>query len=151
MSNSYYVYNNEAISALVIKKYIEICRIIDLSRLFIILPILLNDKLVQILSKERFEDIEGLIEKHPTLFSDFNDRYLELTPITINSFTLLREMNVIKFEKGNVFYEEDAKIDSNDFEVGDRLTKILFSMKSFIDLTCKYQTDSIYKILKIRL
>lgn len=151
MSNSYYVYNNEAISALVIKKYLEFSKSIDISRLFIILPILLDDNLVEILLNENFDNIESLIDKYPSLFSSFNDKYLELIPITINSFTLLKEMNDVIIENGIISYVEGGLVNLNESSIGDRIIKIFFSISPFIELSNKYDTSSLYKILKVRL
>jgi hypothetical protein len=151
MSNSYYVYNNEAISALVIKKYLEFSKSIDISRLFIILPFLLDDNLVEILLTENFDNIESLIDKYPHLFSSFNDKYLELIPITINSFTLLKEMNDVIIENGIISYVEGGLVNLNESSIGDRIIKIFFSINPFIELSNKHDTSSLYKILKVRL
>jgi hypothetical protein len=151
MSNSYYVYNNEAISALVIKKYLEYSKSIDISRLFVILPILLDDNLVEILLSENFDNIESLIDKYPSLFSSFNDKYLELIPITINSFTLLKEMNDVIIDNRIIRYVEGGLVNINESSIGDRIIKIFFSISTFIELTNKYDTSSLYKILKVRL
>jgi hypothetical protein len=151
MSNSYYVYNNEAISALVIKKYFEYSKSIDISRLFVILPILLDDNLVEILLSEHFDNIESLIDKYPSLFSSFNVKYLELIPITINSFTLLKEMNDVIIKNGIISCVEGGLVNFNESSIGDRIIKIFFSISPFIELTNKYDTSSLYKILKIRL
>lgn len=151
MSNSFYVYNNEAISALVIKKYLGYCKIIDISRLFIILPILLNDKLVEALYNENFENFENFIQKNPSLFSSFNDKYLELMPIVINSVTILKEMNDVILEKNTINYVEGGLININEDSIGNRIINIFFAIPKFIELTGNYETSSLYKILKIRL
>lgn len=151
MSNSFYVYNNEAISALVIKKYLEYCKSIDISRLFIILPILLNDKLVEALYNENFENFENFIQKNPSLFSSFNDKYLELMPIAINSVTILKEMNDVNLEKNSIDYVEGGLININEDSIGNRIINIFFAIPKFIELTDNYETSSLYKILKIRL
>lgn len=151
MSNSFYVYNNEAISALVIKKYLGYCKIIDISRLFIILPILLNDKLVEALYNENFENFENFIQKNPSLFSSFNDKYLELMPIVINSITILKEMNDVILEKNTINYVEGGLININEDSIGNRIINIFFAIPKLIELTGNYETSSLYKILKIRL
>ncbi len=151
MSNSFYVYNNEAISALVVKKYLQYCKSIDISRIFIILPILLNDKLVEALYNENFENFENFIQKNPSLFSSFNDKYLEIMPIVINAITILKEMNDVNLEKNTINYVEGGLININEDSIGNRIINIFFAIPKFIELTDNYETSSLYKILKIRL
>lgn len=151
MSNSFYVYNNEAISALVVKKYLQYCKSIDISRIFIILPILLNDKLIEALYNENFENFENFIQKNPSLFSSFNDKYLEIMPIVINAITILKEMNDVNLEKNTINYVEGGLININEDSIGNRIINIFFAIPKFIELTDNYETSSLYKILKIRL
>ena len=151
MSNSFYVYNNEAISALVVKKYLQYCKSIDISRIFIILPILLNDKLVEALYNENFENFENFIQKNPSLFSSFNDKYLELMPIVINSVTILKEMNDVILEKNTISDVEVGLININEDSIGNRIINIFFAIPKCIELTGNYETSSLYKTLMIRL
>ncbi len=151
MSNSFYVYNNEAIAALVVKKYLQHCKSIEVSRLFIILPILLSDKLVEALRDENFENFESFIQKYPSLFSSFNDKYLELMPIVINSVTILKEMNEVFCEKHTINHVEGGLVNINEDSIGNRIINIFLAIPKFIELTSNYETSSLYKILKVRL
>ena len=151
MSNSFYVYNNEAIAALVVKKYLQHCKSIEVSRLFIILPILLSDKSVEALRDENFEKFESFIQKYPSLFSSFNDKYLELMPIVINSVTILKEMNEVFCEKHTINHVEGGLVNINEDSIGNRIINIFLAIPKFIELTSNYETSSLYKILKIRL
>ena len=151
MSNSFDVSNNEAIAALVVKKYLQHCKSIEVSRLFIILPILLSDKLVEALRDENFENFESFIQKYPSLFSSFNDKYLELMPIVINSVTILKEMNEVFCEKHTINHVEGGLVNINEDSIGNRIINIFLAIPKFIELTSNYETSSLYKILKIRL
>ena len=150
MSKSYYVYNNEAIASLVLEKTLRLLNEIEISRFLLILPILLEDRIIVKLRTSNFSDFEELLRKHPTLFANFNDRYLDLLPISINSLTLLKEMGVLMTSKNRIFFNANYK-ESSQSASSNRLESIADQLENFVSLTAGYETNTLYKILKIRL
>jgi len=150
MSKSYYVYNNEAIASLILEKVLRLLNEIEISRFLLLLPILLEDRIIVKLKTGSFSDFEELVIKHPTLFANFNDRYLDLIPISINSLTLLKEMGVLTASKNKIFYNESHP-DFSQPQLSYRLESISRQLQNFINLTAGYETNTLYKILKIRL
>lgn len=150
MSKSYYVYNNEALASLILEKVLRLVNEIEIARFLLVLPLLLEDRIIVKLRTGDFSDLGELINKHPALFANFNDRYLDLIPISINSLTLLKEMGVLTTRKNKIFYNANH----NGFEksvLSNRLENISEQLQNFINLTSSYETDTLYKILKIRL
>jgi hypothetical protein len=150
MSKSYYVYNNEAIASLVLEKTLRLLNEIEISRFLLILPILLEDRIIVKLRTSNFSNFEELLRKHPTLFANFNDRYLDLLPISINSLTLLKEMGVLMTSKNRIFYNSNYQQLSQSVS-SNRLESIAGQLENFVSLTAGYETNTLYKILKIRL
>lgn len=150
MSKIYYVYNNEAIAALVIERLFELENEIEISRFMIILPILLEDRIIVKLRTGIFTNLEELIDGHPTLFTNFNDRYLDLLPIAINALTLLKEMGVLGIREDIIYYKTNEQIVSQPAD-SKRLERISAQLQNFASLISDYDTNTLYKILKIRL
>jgi len=150
MSKSYYVYNNEAIASLVLEKALRLLNEIEIARFLLILPIVLEDRIIVKMRTGSFSDFGEFVDKHPAFFANFNDRYLDLIPISINSLTLLKEMGVLTTRRNKIFYNANR----TDFSIpllSNRLENISGQMQDFINLTSGYETNTLYKILKIRL
>ena len=60
-------------------------------------------------------------------------------------------MNDVIIENGIISYVEGGLVNLNESSIGDRIIKIFFSISPFIELSNKYDTSSLYKILKVRL
>ena len=150
MSKSYYVYNNEAIASLILEKALCLLNEIEIARFLLILPIVLEDRIIVKMRTGSFSDFGEFVGKHPTLFANFNDRYLDLIPISINSLTLLKEMGVLTTRKNKIFHNPNHTNFSKPI-LSNRLENISGQMQNFINLTSGYETNTLYKILKIRL
>jgi hypothetical protein len=150
MSKSYYVYNNEAIASLVLEKALRLLNEIEIARFLLVLPIVLEDRIIVKMRTGSFSDFGELVSRHPALFANFNDRYLDLIPISINSLTLLKEMGVLTTRKNKIFYNANHP-DSSQLLLSDRLESISGQLQNFINLTSGYETNTLYKILKVRL
>jgi len=150
MSKSYYVYNNEAIASLVLEQFLKSLREIDIARFLLILPIVFDDRIIKKIKTNDFIKLEDLINKYPTLFTNFNDRYLDLIPISINSLTLLKEMDVVVIVYNKIFYNSNT-INYSKNITSDRLDSISEQIQNVVNLIADYETSTLYKILKIRL
>ena len=82
-----YIYNNEAMGVVAIYSVIKELEEIEYCKAMLILPLMLNDKLIKFLGRAntKVRGIEELIIKKGQTLTNFNEFYLEMLPISINS------------------------------------------------------------------
>lgn len=152
MKEIYYVYNNEAIGSCIFLFILKKINSLEIARLCLILPFLLDDRTISFLSRNQNNelDLEQLIKEQSRLFVSFNKRYLSLLPVAINSLVLLNDTNQIKFKNENQIISNSV-LNFEDQELGKRFDRIKDVIPSFLSLIEKYSTEQLYKILKVQL
>jgi len=150
MKEIYYVYNNEAIAGCIFLSILNILEELDIARSCLILPFLLDDRIVNYLIKnEEIElELEQLIKEQPRLFVSYNKRYLSLLPVTINSLILLSTINQIKIEDRII---NNGIINFDGQDLGDRFNRVKQNIPKFLSMLDKYTTIQLYKILNVQL
>lgn len=150
MKEGYYIYNNEAIACGTIILVLQEVTRLDLSKLCLVLPFLLDEKTVSLLEKGMDNEIsmKDMISNNPTCFSSFNRRYVALLPVLINSITILYDAKMVKISHKEIQYSS-TNIDFKD--CGERLDKIGKVSSFFVELLNNTQTKELYKTLKIQL
>jgi hypothetical protein len=123
---------------------------LDIARSCLILPFLLDDRIVNYLIKnEEIElELEQLIKEQPRLFVSYNKRYLSLLPVTINSLILLSTINQIKIEDRII---NNGIINFDGQDLGDRFNRVKQNIPKFLSMLDKYTTIQLYKILNVQL
>ena len=150
MKEIYYIYNNEAIASACILLVLQKAHDIEIAKLCLVLPFLLDDRTVSMLQKKEYQQmtLKDLIYKKPRIFSTFNDRYLALLPVFINAMIILHINGYILFKKKLV----SLNISNINFEhYGDRLLKIKEAANAFVDLIMNKNTSELYRSLNIQL
>lgn len=146
----YYIYNNEAIASACILLVLQKTNVIDVAKLCLVLPFLLDDRTVSLLQKEEYRQmtLKDLIDKKSRIFSTFNNRYLALLPVFINAMIILYINGYILFDKGLVRLSSTS---INIENYGDRLLKIKKVANTFVDLIINKNTPELYRSLNIQL
>lgn len=149
MKGGYYIYNNEAIASCIILAVLQNIKQIDIARICLVLPFLLDDRTVSALNKEFNTEItlKEFVSQHSRMFCTFNKRYMELLPVLINSIAILEKTKAISVAK-----TISINTSINDFgDIGDRFSKIQKSIGALLKLTQSCSTTELYKILGIQL
>jgi Family of unknown function (DUF6521) len=146
----YYTYNNEAIASCVMLQALQQMQTIDIARSCLILPFLLDDRTVNYLQTVRAEDLslESLINNRPRLFTSFNNRFLALLPITINSLMMLSKGNQIDIT-ANILLKQNILPDN--IEIGNRFNEIKKVLPILLTMMEKHETTQLYQLLNIQL
>lgn len=150
MKESYYIYNNEAIACSTIILVLQEVTILDISKLCLVLPFLLDEKTVTLLEKNMDNEISmnDIISNNPNCFSSFNRRYVALLPVLINSITMLYDAKMVKISHKEIKYSY-TNIDFK--ECGERFYRISKVSSFFAEILKNTQTKELYKALKIQL
>jgi len=152
MKEPYYVYNNEAISSLILMSVVKQLNTIDIVRLFLILPCLLDDRFVNYVARTNNQSsFSTILKEKANLFVNFNQRYLELMPIAINSVMILKQCNLLTIKINCIEIIESGDLNNPLLDVGERLQKIIRIIPQFIEMIAPYNTLQLYKFLKVQL
>ncbi|MBQ9213270.1 MAG: hypothetical protein IJ150_04950 [Bacteroidales bacterium] len=150
MNNIFYTYNNEAIACCTIYSVVKELTRISAATISMILPFLLNDRIVEKLKSTESENLLNFIARNRKLFLNFGSRYVSFLPITVNSVVLLKDFGLIKFEKPHTIVLN--KDDDFDFsQSGDRLMQILSVSGKFSQMLTNIDMVKLFNDLKIML
>lgn len=150
MKEGYYIYNNEAIACITIILVLQEVTRLDISKLCLVLPFLLDEKTVSLLEQNMDKGMSmiDIISNNLNCFSAFNRRYVALLPVLINSITILYDAKIVKISHKEIQFSYTS-IDFKDCgERFDRISKVSLFFTEIINNT---QTTELYKALKIQL
>ena len=147
MKDTFNVYNNEAFVCCVIQSLLSEMQKIDISRLFVITSLLLQDKMINDSSTKKYEGVLNYIKDNPIKFTSFPNIFEELLPIILNSLTLLCESSNIELDKQEIIQLK------NDFTSAksERLKQIKVLVPHVVNMVNNVPTEQILSILKVRL
>lgn len=150
MKEGYYIYNNEALACSTIILVLQEVTRLDIPKLCLVLPFLLDEKTVSLLEKnmDNKMSMTDIVSNNPNCFSSFNRRYVALLPVLINSVTLLYDAKIV-----NISHKEiEFSFTNIDFEdCGERFYRISKVSSFFAEILNNTQTKELYKVLKIQL
>lgn len=140
------IHNNEAIASIVIRMFLEKYGSINYSKSMLILPFLLQPELVSFLKNKRtvIRSLEELIIKKGELLINFNARFNEMLPLTINSLYILDQAKIIIISDDDII--PNSYIESD----GKRINDIKEAIPQLCELFSE-SSDSIYLKLRIQL
>ncbi len=149
--NYFYTYNNEAIVGAIFKCILNSLNQFDLARGCLVLPFLLDDKMVNCLLNitDNQINLSQLIKSNPRLFISFNKRYISLLPLYINFVTLFQDTNEIEVTKYSIKNKTIWNFENAD--LGSRFSNIKKAIPIFLKLTNSHTTPFLYKLLKVKL
>lgn len=154
MKNTFYIYNNEGLFVCLIILLLKE-RNVELSRLMIICTLLADSRFVRYLkSNIPINSLEQIIQNKITWFSNFNQRYLELLPVVLNSLVILQKENILILSKNSISLkiEKKEQIKRLDTEVlGERIKEINSIIPQLFVLLNNYDTKRMYKLFNVRL
>lgn len=151
MDNRYYAYNNEAIAFYCLYWVVAYERTIDFSKYSLILPFLLNDSFVKAVEDlEETIPLTDFVIQHKINLAKFNNKYLNLLPVTINSSIMLRELGLIDWSDGKIEWKRPLEPCSY-YSSGDRLCRIMSIRRRFVEMFKLSNTVELFNSLKILL
>lgn len=151
MEENKFLYNNEGIALIAILSILSKMERLEYSKVFLILPLLLNDNIVSFVKNKKSTviGIQDLVSRRIKNFSNFNKSYENFFTLTFNSICIAEELNLICIEENEIVYVNNVfDIDSTNF--GNRASNIVLSSTKIVDVL---KTDAIqlYSTLKIRI
>lgn len=145
-------YNNELIGAIALVSILHVNKEITLAKALLIFPFYSHSNTRKILmsKKSQIRSLEELIVKYPSYFSNYNERFQSLVPITINSIILLKRMGLVNLNGEIISLNENKKIDLNNRSLGNRVEEIVKSSEKLAKIL-KEDTNNLYLQLRVEL
>jgi hypothetical protein len=132
------VYNNIGISVISFLSIMQKIESIEYSKTLLIMPLLLHEPLVKYLKdgRTKIRGIEDLILSKVEYFLNFNDRYINLLPLSVNTIIFAEKMGFIEITKEKIIpiKEQIKKIDFNDKKLGNRALNIYKASDNIIKI-----------------
>lgn len=147
MKDSFKIYNNEAFICSVVCEVLKKNEV-DIGRLFLLVALLLNDKIINDRSLSRFSSFQEYVNGNARKFVSFSAFYEELLPLTLNSLTLLCESDIIALNGQIVKLQVSDYFGKVD---GDRLQRIQSNFNPIWYLISDLNDSQLYNILSIKL
>lgn len=154
MKNTFYIYNNEGLLVCLIILLLK-RQNVELARLMIICTLLADSRFVRYLrSNTSANSLEQIIQDKITWFSNFNQRYLELLPVILNSLVILEKENIINQSKTSISLKVEKKEQTKNLDtdiLGERIKEINYIIPQLFILLNNYDTKRMYKLFNVRL
>ncbi|MCU4927739.1 three component ABC system middle component [Bacillus mycoides] len=133
---SKHLYNNELIGSIAIASVLQHLNKATVSQCSLILPLVSHRGTLNFLKQKNsiIRSMEEFITKKPSYFVNFNERYMSLLPITINSIILLKEIGLINIENETLYYIHESNFNYTDETLGKRAQEIIKSASKLATL-----------------
>lgn len=147
VDNSFYVYNNEAFVFGVIQEIIIIKNKINIGRLFILICLLLQDKLINNPRINEYNSLNEFLINNTSNITQFPKIFQELLPIIVNALTLMEESDIIELRGNNIVYNLHIEYLFNS----NRLDKIKIVIPKIFQFTESLPDKQLYDLLNVQL
>ena len=151
MQQTGYIYNNEALASVALGYFLKRYGTISIAKLMLVLPFVLHNPTVRNLrSKSNKRSLEEFIIKHPECLINFNTRYFDFLPVSINTITILSEMGVLIIKSDKICYNQYSSFaPENSNKIGDRAKNMFPAIDVLVDLMHGQDVNSFYLKLKV--
>lgn len=93
--SAYYLYNNVAITAGAIVAMLKSTQSIELARVALFLPLLLDDNIVRKINENHEYSFDNIVSLNVLNISNFNERYRDILPLLMDAISILLDMEII--------------------------------------------------------
>lgn len=153
MKSSYYLRNNFMLVVGIIQVALRKSKSFDMAKLALLLPMLLDDNIVNLLQNQNINyKVGNLIMNNSLSLANYNDRYFSLLPLVYEAVSLLLDIDAIGLENGkittrNLFILDEMKEKSQS----KRLQLIYKATDRLLDIVANDNLTRLYTVLKIEL
>jgi len=153
MISTYYLRNNVSLAIGVIHAVLRTGRTVSMAELALLLPFLLDDKIVSILlDNNRHFTMNSLITMNNIALANFNDRYLSLLPLVYQSISILLDIDAISVSVGVISQKNMEPFDAMVEESGSlELSNICKASERLFALSARENTYDLYRTLRVEL
>lgn len=150
--SAYYLYNNVGITAGTIVALLNSIERIDLAKITLFLPLLLDDNIVKKINEKDGYSFENIMSLNALNISNFNERYRDMLPLLMNALSILLDLEVITL-RGAFIIKRKSEFCTSMLNECDsiRLRAISTAANKLIDVTQNMNLSKMYFRLNIEL
>lgn len=151
--NGQYIRKNVAFVVGALRTALNIEDNIELSRLALIMPLLMDDRIISIVNDSTMQySFESLISTNRIPLANYNERYLSALPYLYQAIAILLDVEVVSMRNG-VLTKINTKIiaDMNDSCQCQTLTNMCKAMQRLLKMTYGKSIVKMYELLNIEL
>ncbi len=143
--------SNELLTGIAILSVLRNTKKLEITKCLLIEPLLSYKSIKVYLKKNncKIRSIEELMVKQ-NIVSNFNRRYQEKLPLSINSILLMSELKLLKIENNNVIFIGE-KFDFNEKTLGKTARSIIAAGSNLSKILTKEDASTLYLSLRIEL
>ncbi len=151
MKQSGYLYNNEALASVAIGYFLKKHNMISVAKILFVLPFVLHAPTVKKLRSRSYKrSLEEFILKNPECLINFNRRFFDFMPLTINAISILKEIGVLKIKGSKIFYNHHSLYSpEKSNRIGKRADNMFLAIDVLNDIMNEQDVNSFYLKLKI--
>lgn len=153
MKSSYYLRNNFILVVGIIQVALRKYKSIEMAELALLLPMLLDDKIVDLLQDQNIKYKVGNLIMHNSLsLANYNDRYFSLLPLVYEAVSLLLDIDAIGLENGKITTRNLFILDEMKEKSQSRRLKLIYKATDrLLDIVANDNLTRLYTVLKIEL
>lgn len=153
MKQSGYLYNNEALACVAIGYFLKRHNMISIAKLLFVLPFVLHEPTVKKLRNRSYKrSLEEFILKNSDCLINFNRRFYDFMPLTINAITILKEMKVLNIKGSKIYYNHHSSFSpENYYKIGKRADDLFVAVDVLNGIMDGQDVNSFYLKLKIEI
>lgn len=144
--------SNEILTGIAILSVLRNTKKLETTKCLLIEPLLsyksIRDYLKNANSKVR--SIEELMVKQNIVFSNFNRRFQEKLPLSINSILLMSQLKLLLIENNNLLFTGD-KFNFNEKTLGKAAQDIIATSSNLVEILTREAASSLYLSLRVEL
>jgi hypothetical protein len=143
--------SNEILTGIAILSVLKISQKLEITKCLLIEPLLSYKSIRRHLKTRtiKVRSIEELIVKNNVFFSNFNERFQEKLPLSINSILLFSQLELITIENQFLIFNGDD-FDFNEKTLGE-VAKSIIATSSNLSEILKEEASSLYLSLRVEL
>ena len=149
--SAYYLYNNVAITAGAIVAMLRSTERLDLAKIALFLPLLLDDNIVKKINEKSEYSFDNIVSLNVLNMSNFNERYRDILPLLMDALSILLDMEVIVL-RGAFVINKKSEVCTSMLECGSiRLQSISSAASKLMNVTQYMDLSKMYYRLNIEL
>lgn len=150
MNTSYYLRNNPAIVMGVVETALQDDGHTDIGRLAVLLPLIMDEKIVDLLIKRNVEySFRQLVQSNNMFLANYNDRYLSLLQPLYHAVSIMLDAGQIVLKDKAIERTESSPMQMPENAGSQRLIKAGIATRRLLRMSQKESTRELYKLLKV--
>lgn len=145
-------FNNELLTGISILSVLSHTKKLEIVKCILIEPMLNHKELRSILKNSNtvIRSIEELIIKKAAAFSNFNNRFIEVLPLSINSILLMSELKLLKIN-GNIILFSGEDFNFKEKSLGQSAKERILACNKLSEILRKETASNLYLNLRVEL